>query len=242
MIQGNFEVNVFDALHPIENRMISIQDYLEYAALAGYQFTRDAPAARCPVCKRAMRNRGGGTQANEHFYHVEDEIFCPTKNPAARPYLNKPPRNPDEQAVEINRQFVAQHLELIYGKMHDLIPYLDFTEFVQVLEERKRLNIYGYGGLVSQYIPYVLVTLMNFLPSKSFQNSRKFKFIFFYDAGIESYEELWIDRGFAADLMRVSYDKSATKKVKKIEVSAAYLHEEPRTLTPKMMKWCLNVM
>src|SRR5450830_1739507 len=103
---------MFDALHPVEDRMISVQEYLEYTLLTGFQFTRDAPAARCPVCKHTMRNRGGGTNANEHFFHIADNFFCPTKNPAARPYLNKPPRNPNEQVVKINRQFVAQHLEL----------------------------------------------------------------------------------------------------------------------------------
>jgi len=72
--------------------------------------------------------------------------------------------------------------------------------------------------------------------------SRLFKFIFFYDASISSCDELWIDRGFVADLIRVSYDDAATKKVKKVEISTGYLLEEPRALTPKMMKWCLNVM
>lgn len=41
--------------------------------------------------------------------------------------------------------------------------------------------------------------------------------------------------------MRVSHDNSATKKVKKIEINTRYLLEEPRTLTSKMMKWCLSV-
>lgn len=232
---------MFDALHPLEDRMISVQEYLEYAVLAGYRFARDAPAARCPVCKEAMKNRAGGTKADDHFYHIADE-FCPTKSPAARPYLNKPPRNPNQLAVAVNRQFVAEHLEFVYAKMHDLVPRLDFTEFIELLKEAKRLNIYGYAGMVPEHVPYVLVTLMNFLPSTSYQKSRLFKFIFFYDASISSCDELWIDRGFVADLIRVSYDNAATKKVKKVEISTGYLLEEPRALTPKMMKWCLNVM
>lgn len=234
-------VPMFDALHPTKNEMISVREYLEYAILAGYQFTKNAPAARCPVCKGAMRNRSGGTKADEHFYHLEDD-FCPTKNPSARPYLNKPPRFPNENAIAANRKFVVEHLELIYAKMHDLVPRLDFTEFISLLEEAKRLNIYGYAGLVPEHVPYVLVTLMNFLPNTSYQKSRLFKFIFFYDTGIKSYDDLWIDRGFASDLIRVSYDKSATKKVKKIDVGSGYLLEAQRTLSPKMMKWCLNVM
>lgn len=232
---------MFDALHPLEDRMISVQEYLEFAALAGHQFARDAPKARCPVCKEAMKTRAGGTKADDHFYHVADK-FCPTKNPAARPYLNKPPRSPNEQAVALNRKFVAKHLELIYAKMHDLVPRLDYTEFITLLEEAKRLNIYGYAGMIPEHVPYILVTLMNFLPSTSYQKSRLFKFIFFYDAGISNCDELWIDRGFASDLIRVSYDNATTKRVKKVEICTGYLLGEPRQLTPKMMNWCLSVM
>lgn len=232
---------MFDALHPTKNQMMSILEYLEYAALAGFQDTRDAPAARCPVCKKAMRNRAGGTKGDEHFFHVEND-FCPTKKPSARPYLNKPPRFLDANQIAANKQFVTQHLELIYAKMHDLVPCLDFTEFNKLLKEAKRLNIYGYAGFVPAHVPYVLVTLLNFLPSTSYKQSRLFKFIFFYDAGIESYDDLWIDRGFASDLIRVSYDRTATKRVTKIDISTDYLLDTPRTLSPKMMNWCLKVM
>jgi hypothetical protein len=238
---NNREVDVFEVFHPFEDKMISVQDYLEFAALSGFTFTREAPAARCPVCKGAMRSRGGGTKADEHFFHVADH-FCPTKDPSARPYLNKQARNADELVVARNRQFVAQHLALVCAKMFQMVPCLDFAEFITMLKEARRLNIYGYAGFIPEYVPYVLVTLMNFLPATSYQKSRELKFIFFYDARIADYEDLWIDRGFTADLVRISYDKSITKKVRKIDVETDYLLGKPRSMTPKMMKWCLNVM
>lgn len=233
---------MFQALHPTKNQMISVPEYWAFSADAGHKLTRDADPARCPVCKRAMRDRAGATKDDAHFYHIND-LFCPTKEPNNRPYLGKPPRQINASEIASNRAFVAANFDAIYSRLHDIVPCLDFKEFISMLAEAKRLNAYGYAGLNPEYFPYVLVTLMNFLPSSSYNKSRKLKFIFFYDDQIKTYEQLWIDRGFCSDLIRVSYAQSVTKKVTRVETSTTYLTSPPsKGLSDKMKKWCLSVM
>ncbi|ACT46989.1 hypothetical protein [Methylotenera mobilis] len=232
---------MFDALHPIKPDLISHEEYLKFAVALNYTKPNDAPPARCPVCMRQMKVRAGKKKADGHFYH-DDSLFCPTKDPAKRPYLNLAPRLPNEAAVRANRLFTENNIEQIYSRVKAITSYLDFKEFIEILEEAKRLNVYGYANLIPDYLPYIFVTLINFLPSKSFKKSRQLKFCFFYEDKIRTYDELWINKGFSSNLIRVSYNNVTTQKVKIIETSTDYLTETPVTLSPAQKDWCYKVM
>ena len=232
---------MFDALHPTKPDMMSYGDYLKFALDLNYAKPNDAPSARCPVCRRAMKVRAGQTKADGHFYH-DDSLLCPTKDPASRPYLKLTPTCPDAAVVQENRDFATTNLELIYARVKSIAPYLDFKEFIEILKEAKRLNVYGYANLITTHLPYVYVTLINFLPNASYQRSRKLKFCFFYEEKIQSFEELWIDKGFSSDLFRISYRNGATQKVTKIDTTTDYLNEPPATMTDKQKQWCYDVL
>lgn len=232
---------MFDALHPAKPEMMSHSGYLKFALDLNYTKSNDAPSARCPVCRRAMKVKGGQTKDDGHFYH-DDNLFCPTKDPASRPYLKLTPTRPDAAAIQANRDFATKNIELIYARVKSIVPYLDLSEFVDILKEAKRLNVYGYANLIPAYLPYVYVTLINFLPSASYQKSRKLKFCFFYEEKIRSFEELWIDKGFSSDLFRISYSNGVTQKVTKIDTSTDYLNEPAATMTDKQKKWCCSVL
>jgi hypothetical protein len=232
---------MFDVLHPTKREMMSYDEYQRFALDLSYKRLNDAPPGRCPVCKREMKVRAGQAQGNGHFYH-NDDLFCPTKDPAARPYRNLIPNNPDAAVVQANRSFAADNIDLIYSKLKSIVPCLDLKEFITILKEAKRLNVYGYANAVSAHLPYVYVTLINFLPSNSYNNSRKFRFCFFYDAKIQSYEELWINRGFSSDLFRISYSRGRTQKVTKIEISTDYLSETSVKMTERQKQWCHAIM
>ena len=232
---------MFDALHPIKPDLISYEEYLKFAVDLNYTKPNDAPSARCPVCKRRMKVRAGQTKADGHFYH-DDSLFCPTKDPAKRPYLNLKPRLPNEAAIRANRLFVENNIEQIYSRVKAVTPYLDFKEFIEILAEAKRLNVYGYANLIADYLPYIFVTLINFLPSKSFKKSRKLKFCFFYEDKICTYDDLWINKGFSSNLIRISYSNVTTQKVTIIETSTDYRTETPVTLSPAQKGWCYKVM
>jgi hypothetical protein len=232
---------MFSVLHPVNPVLINFVEYKELAlqqnALSHLSFT----PGRCPVCKRNMTPRSGGGKDDGHFYHA-DSAFCPTKEPSARPYLLLRPTVSDPAVTAANIQFAKDNIEKIYSKVWEMTKYLSVkNEFIEILKIAKHLNVYAYANLKPEYLPYIYVTLINFLPSKSYKKQRKLKFLFFYESKINSFEELWIDRGFDSELYRISYNGNSTQKIKKIETETDYLLTAPRyTLTQKNKDECLK--
>ncbi|QFU04843.1 hypothetical protein FIU82_07430 [Pseudoalteromonas sp. THAF3] len=231
---------MLQVLHPEEFRLIDHAEYTMLAADKGYQKANDWGGGRCPVCKRPMYSRGGHKKDDGHFYH-NDKEFCPTKEPAARPYISKPPTKIDVEAEERNRNFVRENIEQIYGVLNqDLVPFLDFKEFISILKRAKELRVYGYANLEPGLLPYVYATLINFLPSKSRDKKRKLKFCFFFDAAIQEFDDLWIDRGEHSVFLRVSYNGQETKKVNMFNLNDTYLNKEYFKMSDKQKKWAMR--
>lgn len=227
---------MFEVLHPHKNELITHPEYIQLAAKNGFQLPNEYEGGRCPVCKRRMKVRAGHKKDDGHFYH-NDSLFCPTKDPASRPYLGKLLTNAEPTAAARNREFARDNIEPIWSKLNEMIPYLDLKEFISILEEAKRINVYGYVDLNPALLPYVYVTLVNFLPSKSRNKQRKLRFCFFYEVEVEDYEGLWIDRGRDCHLSRISYDGSQTKRVKLFEMECEYLSRLEYPLSEKQKKW-----
>lgn len=230
---------MFEVLHPIQNILVTHPEYVQLAADNGYQQPNDYLGGRCPVCKRRMKVRGGHKKDDGHFYH-NDSNFCPTKNPASRPYLGKKSTQIDPVAVEQNLEFLRVNIEHIWSRLNEMVPYLDLKEFIAILEQAKSLNVYGYAGLDPELLPYVYVTLINFLPSKSKNKQRKMKFCFFYEATVQEYEQLWIDRGHQCHLTRISYQGNLTKRVKVFEMESEYITRLKYRLSDKQRNWVLS--
>lgn len=230
---------MFEVLHPHNNNLITHPWYVKLAAENGFQLPNDYIGGRCPVCKRRMKTRAGHKKDDGHFYH-NDSDFCPTKDPASRPYLGKTPTRVNPRVVEENREFARTNIENIWSKLNEMVPYLDLLEFIAILDEARRLNVYGYVGLVPELLPYVYVTLINFLPSKSRDKQRKLKFCFFYEASVQDYEELWIDKGRKCYLARISYKGSETKRVALFEMESEYLSRLQYRLSDKQKNWVLS--
>ena len=232
---------MFEVLHPHKNELITYSDYVLLAAQNGFQLSNEYIGGRCPVCKRRMKVRAGHKKGDGHFYH-NDSDFCPTKEPASRPYLGKYPTDVNPMAVERNIHFAKENIGNIWSRINEIVPYLDLKEFITMLEEAKRLNVYGYVDLDPELLPYVYVTLINFLPNKSKNKQRRLKFCFFYDALVTDYEDLWIDAGRDCDLVRISYYGSQTKRVKPFVMESEYLMRSKYTLSDKQQKWCLSAI
>jgi len=233
---------MFYALHPDLDKLISYKEYVQLATEKGFQHANDYKGARCPVCKRRMKVRAGHKKDDGHFYHNDSE-FCPTKDPASRPYISKSPTTVDLAVVRKNKKFAAKNIKLIWNKINNLVPYVDLGEFIEILNEARRLNVYGYANLNPELLPYVYVTLINFLPQHSKNKQRKLKFCFFYDSSVDSYDKLWIDRGNDSRLIRISYEGSKTKKVRLYDISDNYLYEDAKyQLSDKQKNWCLEYL
>lgn len=231
---------MFEVLHPNRNELITHPEYVQLATENDCQRPNDYVGGRCPVCKRRMKVRGGHKKDDGHFYH-NDGDFCPTKDPASRPYLNKVPTQVDQNAVVQNIEFLRTNIENVWSRLNELVPYIDLLEFIDILKEAKRLNVYGYAELDPELLPYVYVTLINFLPSKSKNKYRKLKFCFFYDATVRDYQELWIDRGHECHLVRVSYKGNKTKRAKVFDMESEYLTRLEYPLSEKQKSWVLSL-
>lgn len=228
-------------LHPHTRQLIDYKEYKEFAIKNGYQILKDAPSTKCPICLGNMIARAAQTKDDGHFAHKEDQP-CPTKTPAARPYLVLPYSPIDPAIVKANKDFAKNNLESIYTCLNEIVPCLDFKEFIKILGEAKRLNIYQYANLVPEHIPYVYVTLINFLPNKSFNQKRLYKFMFFYESNIKSFSDLWINNGISSELYRITYDGSTTKNVTMFNINNDYLTLPIKTLSIKQKDWCYQVI
>jgi len=227
------------ALHPFTNKLISYKEYKEFSLTNNYTTLNVTPKTTCPVCHNDLNARAGQKQDNGHFAHQTNDV-CPTKEPAARPYLGLTEFPVDATIVNANKDFTKNNIEAIFSEISNIAIYLDLKEFISILKEAKRLNIYKYVNLVPEYIPYVLVTLINFLPKNSYQKKRNLKFMFFYENHIQNFEDLWINNGINSKLYRISYDGSTTKKVTLIPTNTIYLTSITRTLSQKQKEWCIK--
>lgn len=217
---------MLSAYHPLEDRLISHNEYLKYTIECDVQDRDSALKARCPVCNNSMTTVAGKERADGHFRH-EAKNSCPTKKASAAPYENLRPGAIDPEVVEFNKEFVRNNINSIWYKLKELVPFLNFEEVVEILRQAKELNVYSYANLDPELIVYVYVNLINFLPSKSYKKLRELKFLFFYRSD-NNEADLWINRGRPSKLFRVSYDKQIPCKVVEVEATIDYLTNNER--------------
>jgi len=238
---------MYQAFHPEIDKLISVQEYKEYTLQLGLIKSSSAPKARCPVCRRDMGIRAGQQKDNSHFYHLDNK-FCSTKDPAAYPFRRLKQGRQDARSALRNRQFVFNNLDQIYKRISELVPFFNFKEFIEILNEANRLNCYAYSKLKPELIPYIFVTLINFLPRNGKANSktgenRRLKFCFFYDSRIESFDELWVHHGKFSDLLRISYEsRCKPTKVQMIDTTVEYLQDCRKQMSDKQRNWCNNLI
>lgn len=225
---------MLSAYHPLEDKLITHNEYLNYTIECDVQDRGNALKARCPVCNNSMTTVAGKERADGHFRH-EAKNSCPTIRTSAAPYENLRPSTIDEKAVEFNKDFVRNNINSIWYKLQELAPFLNVDEAVEILRKARELNIYSYANLDPELIVYVYVNLINFLPSKSYKRLRELKFLFFYQSD-HNEADLWIHRGRPSKLFRISYDKQKPCKVVEFESSIDYLTNNERQAD----EWLLN--
>lgn len=227
---------MLNAYHPNEDKLINYNEYIQFALEENIQLVRNAPKARCPVCNDVLHTRAGKKTDNGHFYHQINST-CPTIEPNKRRY-NYLYNSPDDNSSRINNiNFTKNNIEKIYNKVKEMVPYLDFKEFINILKEAKRLDVYNYVGLDPSYLPYIFVTLINFLPRYSYKKMRKLKFLFFYKSEIKNINDLWIRQGNSSKLIRISYKNNLAKNVYIININLDYLNIDSNNLSEKQIKW-----
>ena len=229
---------MLSAYHPLEDKLITHNEYLNYTIECDVQDRGNALKARCPVCNNSMTTVAGKERADGHFRH-EAKNSCPTIRTSAAPYENLRPSAIDEKLVEFNKEFVRKNINSIWFKLTELAPLLHVNEVVEILRKARELNIYGYVNLNPESIVYVYVNLINFLPRESYKRLRKLKFLFFYQSD-NNEADLWIHRGRPSKLFRISYDKKNPCKVVEFESSVDYLTCNERQADERILRRLLK--
>ncbi|MBM5573012.1 MULTISPECIES: hypothetical protein [Deefgea] len=159
--------------------------------------------AECPYCHRDLYLRQGTKTL--HFWHGSSEYFCPSKEPFGRSYISLTPNRPDPvHAAELRRQF-KENWQLHYKELERIVPFLHIKEFISILDEAHKKDIFAYTELQIEDMPYVLALTLDFVPVTSKGKARHFWFRFWYSEQGRSIEELWIRGARKPNLVRASF-------------------------------------
>lgn len=203
------------AMHPFETeRQISADQYdkefLRRTTEPGDLRLR--PKAICEVCNTRLTFIQGNDSHVSYFKH-DAGVFCPTKEPAGRPYLALTPVNPDPEAARILRTAFRQNWMWHYDRVSHMVPLLSADEFLALVQFATERNAWAYRGLEERMIPRLLVLMADFAPWTSFpKNKREFWFHFFFESSVGSLDELWIRPDPNAALFRASYVAPASRR------------------------------
>lgn len=162
----------------------------------------DIPA-ECPYCHNDLFLRQGTKTI--HFWHGTSKDFCPSKEPFGRPYLPLTPTEPDlAHAAALREQFKAEW-QLHYRELERLIPCMSCEEFLLLLNEALRRDIFAYTNMTIDDVPYVMVLALDYVPETSYKQERRFWFRFWYSSKIRQIDQLWIVPPSEVELIRASF-------------------------------------
>ena len=198
------------ALHPTINDPITIDEYwvqFGHRPLLGDDTRK---RARCPFCSQILNDvagRSGHTVG--HFAHLRGSGPCPSKAPAGRPYYPLTPVDSDLNRSRLLQGDFFANWERYYRKLENLVPCLSKKGFLALVAEANRLRIWEYRHLEPWEIPYVFVLMVDFPTTnsrlKDGKPQRVFWFRFWYDASVQSIDDLWIRRDDEPTLFRASF-------------------------------------
>lgn len=187
-----------EAWHPTGNRLISVAEYREEFGNKPLKQADNRPRAFCPFCPAKLGDCAGRTaESIGHFAHSKNSGYCPSKNKAAEPFLILPPVDPDPNNSVRLRRFVRDAWYWIYWKVRDLVPYFSVGEFVELIREATRYQIWAYRHFEPWEVPYTLVVLNDFSPATGYKKQgrpqREFWYRFWYATPNGSFSERWND-------------------------------------------------
>ncbi|MBI4990283.1 MAG: hypothetical protein HZC23_15820 [Rhodocyclales bacterium] len=200
------------AKHPTTSAQMTVPDYIKSYGHRPIAGTDLRPHPRCPFCGQGLTIVAGKTDyTTGHFAHFPNSGFCPSKEPAGRPYLRLSPVDPDPAHGDYLRKMFWKYWERIYGRLCDLVPYLSLNEFIALIREANRLRVWEYRHLELWEIPYVFVLLADFPAKTGIKKNGKpcriYWFRFWYAPSVKSIDDLWIRPEIEPTLFRASFEQ-----------------------------------
>lgn len=200
-------------MHPNHiERQISADEYDEEFLRSTTQpgGLRLRPQPHCEVCNTRLTFIQGNDRHVSYFKH-DSGVFCPTKEPAGRPYLALTPVDPDPEAGRRLRIKFKQNWRWHFDAVYHMVPLLAVDEFITIVRFATEKNAWAYRGLEERMVPRLLVLMADFAPWTSYpKNERDYWFHFFFESGVTSLDALWIRPDPNATLFRASYTAPKT--------------------------------
>lgn len=217
------------AKHPYHWKYITVAEYIKDMGAGAPQSMEERPI--CPVCGQRMTVVAANTACTSgHFSHLPKSDFCPTKEKAGARYQEFPPTSPDMEAARRMKEYFERNWQIHFSQLDFFVKGLSKIEFLEALTLADRARIWEYAHLEIFHIPYILATLMDFPPERSRKNKDKNKirekyFRCFFDATVQRYDDLWIDRPNKLQFWRAWYESRSGKKPRVDDLISAYPSE-----------------
>ena len=206
------------ALHPHTRQKIDHARYIKefgHKDVVGKEVDL-RPEAICPFCGGNVYSAAEKTRT-PHFRH-HPGAFCPSMEPAGRPYLPLTPNNPDPVAGAVLRAAFRLHWRRHYVAIRRLVPCLSPEEFVDLIRIASEQGVWDYIGFEEIDIPYVFLLMADFPPWTSTKANGKHErdlwLRFFYNPEVRAVEDLWIIPRQNVVLHRVSFKAPKNKRAR----------------------------
>ncbi|WP_104712419.1 hypothetical protein [Helicobacter cetorum] len=240
------------ATDPKTKLPIDVIDYDLKLARLGFKKPNDIPnelKARCPECGGLLEIRGGkDTKTTMHFYHREN-VDCQKKDWDSKPYQNFSPKPFDplqQERIRANIKFFNDNINLIYQKLQEIVGDIDVkNEFADIIQEANRLKICNYANLIKEHLPYILSTLINFLPKNSYQQRRKKTICCrFFDDGLFKKDLLWIESKANVKLYKHMFPNGSEsfEEIEEVELETDYLTKQIKYELSEKQIECFNLV
>ncbi len=186
--------------------------------------------AICESCEQELSLVGGKTTStHSHFSHLPNSGFCPTKEPAGRPYGHLRPTNPDLKHAQLIRSDFVNRWQWVYSEIQRFVPELDTWEFLELVRRADQNEIWGYRNLTLLQVPELFLMLADFPPHTSRFKRRHFWMRFWFSANIRNLDDLWITPPTEVRLFRASYKIAPGSKAAPGITQLVAIRNQPRS-------------
>ena len=172
------------ALHRRRREVVTPQQFIQIEGPAWRQRVRDGTAewAECLACGRDMGPRITKGQLVSHFYHrkgvdASDCPYSPHPNPRFRHVWAD--RWDIPRGDRLRREFCGKrNLKTAFNVCTSIAGSVSTDEFIAMVREADRRRIWRYSAIRLEFVPYVLLTLIDFHASANENRVRRLGFGF----------------------------------------------------------------
>ncbi|HEY3598839.1 MAG TPA: hypothetical protein VGL08_15160 [Paraburkholderia sp.] len=189
------------ALHPLGDPTIGADGFF---VLGMGNDSGDRLRPRCPVCLGALMPLLGDGRGRFRHVSKEEGDCCPLSTLSYQPdgisvqHMRDAARERDQRGA-----FVA-NWQRHYQAMRRVVPSMSVRRFIHLVGYADVMNLWSYPALEQHDVPYVLLTLAQFMRAGSMAGKAVWV-RFCFDATVRDVGDLWTHEGSQARFFRMMY-------------------------------------